>query len=113
MDIPVIIAAAVLCVIAAIEIICLLWCSDASRDITVTAAFPCFHGKDELEKLLKYIELLITDGTERFDMILLIDYGLDDEEKEMCFSFCNEYQPAEIIGSEDMPYLTADMLHGK
>lgn len=101
MDIPMIISVCVLLVIAVIEAVCLIRCPARERDYPVTAAFPIFPDSDYTQKLLSHISVMLTDGSNCIDRVILVDCGADGDSLDLCADFRNE-NPCVVIAPPEL-----------
>ncbi len=97
MDIPVLIAAVILTVIAVTEVICLLCCPKVK-------AFPMavvIRSDDpHLEEKLRYIAYLFATEECYVAKIIMIECGEDYHAKAVCARFCAEYPESANIVNE-------------
>lgn len=103
MDIAIIISAAVMTVIAAIEFGCLFCCSKLRmRSVPVIAVLPVTQSDDQLKHKLEYMENVITRKSHEIEGLLLVAINADPDQLALCRDFCNAVPAAELADISDL-----------
>ena len=89
--------------IAAVEICCFFVISKLrGKSYPLYTVIPVFAEDNELPQRLSYIGSLIEDGSSLTEHRILIDCGGTAEQLELCRTFCNSHDAAELILPEEI-----------
>lgn len=109
MDKAMLISVIVLVVIAAVEILCLFFCSRLRmKKIPVAAVLPVFPDDDELNRKLEYIGEILFRNSCTIDCVFLINYGASDSQLELCCDFCRTHIEADIISPDELEKILSE-----
>ena len=101
MDKSIIISAAVMAVIATIEILCLFCCSKLRmKKIPITAIYPIFPSDNFLNDKLDYISEMFLKSSCPIDRAIFIDYGATEQQINLCNEFCRLCPEISIISPD-------------
>lgn len=97
MDIPVLIAAVILTLIAAAEVVCLLHCPKVSHaPLTVLIR----SDTSDLEEKLRYAAYLLTSGDSPISRVIILERGEDYTAKALCARFCAQFPDCTAVINE-------------
>ncbi len=109
MDKAMLISIIILVIIAAVEIICLFFCSRLRmKKVPVAAVLPIYPNDDELEGKLEYIGEILFRNPCNIDCVFLIDYGASDAQLELCCDFCRTHTEADIISPDEIEKILSE-----
>lgn len=97
MDIPVLIAAVILTLIAAAEVVCLLCCPKVTETpLTVIVR----SDASDLEEKLRYAAYLLSGVTPPVSRVIIIDCGGSADSKALCARFYAQFSDCTAIINE-------------
>lgn len=98
MDNAIIISIIILTVVSVIEIGGLFFCAALRKEHRpVVAVVPVLNGDTALSDTLDYYGSLLAGGSSCIDRLILIDYGADKEQCDICRSFCVSFDDAYFV----------------